>query len=88
MLFLSTMEKNTESYLKLIIGAEYLLGLVPKGTHDWQKFIDASALTTIVEANGCKVIRVQGFAYNPVTCTMERAKNNMNYVLAAIRVGG
>lgn len=43
-LFLSTMSKTTESFLKLIIGAEYITGIVPQGTHDWNQFINIQDL--------------------------------------------
>ena len=42
--FLSTMNKSYESYLKMIVGAEYLSGVVPKGTHDWELFINPEDL--------------------------------------------
>ena len=67
MLFVSTMEKKNESWVKLIIGAEYLLNLVPKGTHDWNKFIDSEDLIAILEENGLKVLKTQGFTYNVLT---------------------
>ena len=67
MLFVSTMEKKNESWIKLIIGAEYLLNLVPRGTHDWNKFIDSEDLIAILEENGLKVLKTQGFTYNVLT---------------------
>lgn len=58
MIFLSTMEKTRDSYLKLIVGAEYIAGLVPKGTHDWNKFINSEDLSILLEENGLKVLKV------------------------------
>lgn len=67
MLFVSTMEKNNESWIKLIVGAEYLLNLVPKGTHDWNKFIDSKDLENILDEHGFKILKVQGYDYNIIT---------------------
>lgn len=86
MLFVSTMEKKNDSWVKLIVGAEYLLNLVPKGTHDWNKFIDAGDLIAILEENGFKVLRTQGFTYNVLTGQMEKTQKETNYALAAIKL--
>lgn len=86
MLFVSTMEKKNESWVKLIIGAEYLLNLVPKGTHDWNKFIDSEDLIAILEENGLKVLKTQGFTYNVLTGQMEQTQKETNYALAAIKL--
>lgn len=67
MIFLSTMEKTNESYLKLIIAAEYLSNLVPKGTHDWNKFINSQDLGSLLENNGFQILRIQGYDYNIFT---------------------
>ena len=56
MVFLSSIAKTNESYLKLIFGAEYLFKTIKKGTHDWNKFINDSELSELLQKNGIKVI--------------------------------
>lgn len=70
MIFVSTMEKSNESYLKLIIGAECLLNLVPRGTHDWNKFINKEDLCLLLEEQGFKILKIQGYEYNIMTNEM------------------
>ncbi|KAL4432255.1 hypothetical protein ABPG74_020223 [Tetrahymena malaccensis] len=86
MIFVSTMEKTRESYLKLILGAEYIAKLVPKGTHDWNKFINSEDLSALLEDNGFKVLKIQGYSYDIINNQMEKSNNNMNYLISAIKL--
>lgn len=65
--FLSTLNRNPKSYLFAIIGAEYLLNLLPKGTHDYSKFIRPSELESWVREAGLTVRELTGMSYNPLT---------------------
>lgn len=82
----STLNRNPKSYLFAIVGAEYVLGLVPKGTHDYLRFIKPSELSQWVRNAGLDVKDVSGMTFNPLT---SRAKLNkdvaVNYFLAAQR---
>ena len=66
-LFLSTINKNPRSWLTAIVGAEYIFNILPKGTHEFDKFIKPSTLAKYVrDANG-SVIETKGMFYNPIT---------------------
>jgi len=66
-LFLSTINRNPKSYLFAIIGAEYLLRLLPRGTHDYKKFIKPSELSAMARKAGFELHKLKGMTYNPVT---------------------
>ncbi len=65
--FFSTINRNPKSYLFAIIGAEYVLKLLPKGTHDYAKFIRPSELDASARRAGLKLAELIGMSYNPVT---------------------
>lgn len=66
-LFLSTLNRNMKSYLFAIVGAEYVLKLIPKNTHDYAKFIRPSELTEWARKAGLHVRDMIGLTYNPLT---------------------
>ena len=66
-MFLSTINRNPKSYLFAIIGAEYLLRLLPKGTHDYNKFIRPSELESWIRAAGLNLRELTGMSYNPLS---------------------
>ena len=66
-LFFSTINRNPKSYLFAIIGAEYLLKMLPKGTHDYSKFIRPSELESWVREADLHVRELTGMSYNPLT---------------------
>ncbi|WP_111978145.1 bifunctional 2-polyprenyl-6-hydroxyphenol methylase/3-demethylubiquinol 3-O-methyltransferase UbiG [Algibacillus agarilyticus] len=83
-LFCSTLNKTLRSYLLGIVAAEQILNLVPKGTHEHDKFIRPSALIKMIEQNGLKVQDAKGLHYNPIT--KSASLNNdlaVNYLLFA-----
>ena len=65
--FFSTLNRNPKSYLFAIIGAEYLLHLLPKGTHDYRKFIRPSELERWARKRGLQIEDITGMTYNPLT---------------------
>lgn len=65
--FFSTINRNPKSYLFAVVGAEYVLGLLPKGTHDYARFIKPSELARWSRAAGLRTDEVIGMTYNPVT---------------------
>lgn len=66
-LFFSTINRNPKSYLFAIVGAEYVLKLLPKGTHEYAKFIRPSELASACRAAGLSMVGSRGLEYNPIT---------------------
>lgn len=84
--FLSTLNRNPKSYLLAVIGAEYLLKLLPKGTHDYQKFIRPSELDAWSRKSGLSFNEIVGMTYNPLTRTYRISENtDVNYIVHAQR---
>ncbi len=65
--FFSTINRNLKAYLFAVIGAEYLLNMLPKGTHEYQKFIKPSELSSWARDSGLNVNKLRGMGYNPLT---------------------
>jgi 2-polyprenyl-6-hydroxyphenyl methylase/3-demethylubiquinone-9 3-methyltransferase len=84
--FLSTLNRNAKSYLMAIIGAEYVLNMLPKGTHDWARFLKPSELGAMVRAAGLETVDIQGMTYNPLDKTYKLGSDTgVNYLLACRR---
>ena len=66
-LFFSTINRNPKAFVLAILGAEYILNMIPRGTHDYKKFIKPSELASAVRANQMEVIDITGMTYNPLT---------------------
>ncbi len=64
--FFSTINRNPKAYLFAVIGAEYLLNMLPKGTHEYQKFIKPSELSSWARHSGLNVNKLRGMGYNPL----------------------
>lgn len=84
--FFSTLNRNLKSYLFAVIGAEYVLNLLPKGTHEYGKFIKPSELTAWCRAAGLEVAGITGMSYNPLSkrYTLD-ADVSVNYLLHTIK---
>jgi 2-polyprenyl-6-hydroxyphenyl methylase / 3-demethylubiquinone-9 3-methyltransferase len=83
-LFFSTINRNPKAYLLAVLGAEYVLGLLPKGTHDYDKFIKPSELAFAVRRAGLLVKDITGMRYNPFTRTCALSSDvDVNYLLHA-----
>jgi 2-polyprenyl-6-hydroxyphenyl methylase/3-demethylubiquinone-9 3-methyltransferase len=84
--FFSTLNRNPKSYLFAVIGAEYLLGLLPKGTHDYQRFIKPSELARYSRENNLRPDELIGMTYNPITQRYRLGPDcDVNYLLRCIR---
>ncbi len=80
-LFLSTLNRNFKSYLFAIVGAEQLLKIVPKGTHDYKKFIKPSELFSMLDKTRLTECGITGLHYNPLTDSYRLGKNvDVNYI--------
>lgn len=65
-LFLSTINRSLRAYLEVVLGAEYLLGLLPRGTHDYRQFIRPAELARLLRAAGLEVVAMAGMRYQPL----------------------
>ena len=84
--FFSTINRNPKSYLFAVIGAEYVLRLLPKGTHDYQRFIKPSELSRFAREAGLRVAELIGMTYNPITQRYKlEADCDVNYLLRCVR---
>jgi len=82
-LFFSTLNRNPKSYLFAIIGAEYVLRLLPKGTHEYAKFIKPSELLTFTRDAQLDLLGMKGLGYNPLTQVYSLNENvDVNYMIA------
>jgi len=83
-LFFSTLNRNPKSYLFAIIGAEYVLKLLPKGTHQWESFIKPSELAEACRAARLEIVAIKGMTYNPFSKTYKLGRDtSVNYMVAA-----
>ena len=84
--FFSTINRNLKSYLYAVVGAEYVLRLLPRGTHDYAKFVKPSELAAMCRAAGLTVAGVTGMTYNPFTGVYALAADaDVNYILHATK---
>ncbi|MEC5218535.1 2-polyprenyl-6-hydroxyphenyl methylase/3-demethylubiquinone-9 3-methyltransferase [Actimicrobium sp. GrIS 1.19] len=85
-IFFSTLNRNPKSYLFAILGAEYLLRLLPKGTHDYRKFITPAELSSWIRAEGLNIDTLKGMGYNPLLKSYSLNQNtDVNYLIACSR---
>ncbi len=84
--FFSTLNRNPKSYLLAVIGAEYLLNMLPRGTHDYAKFIKPSELAQFCRNAGLSVADISGISYNPLSKVYALGKDtDVNYMMASQR---
>lgn len=79
--FFSTLNRNPKSYLLSIVGAEYILGMLPKGTHDYARFIKPSELAAWGRQAGLELINSKGIEYNPINQSFSMTDDvSVNYI--------
>jgi 2-polyprenyl-6-hydroxyphenyl methylase/3-demethylubiquinone-9 3-methyltransferase len=84
--FFSTLNRNPKAYLFAVLGAEYLLRLLPKGTHDYAKFITPAELSQSIRNAGLDVNTLAGLSYHPLTRIYSLNQDtSVNYLVAATR---
>ncbi|MEM6477890.1 MAG: bifunctional 2-polyprenyl-6-hydroxyphenol methylase/3-demethylubiquinol 3-O-methyltransferase UbiG [Pseudomonadota bacterium] len=83
----STLNRTAKSYLAAIIGAEHVMKWLPKGTHDWQKFIKPEDLSDMIEAAGLDVVDKTGMVFNPLGWSWSLSSRDLsvNYVTTALK---
>ncbi len=67
LMFVSTINRTKRAFLMAIVGAEYVLRWIPRGTHDWRRFVRPSELRSALERGGIDLTRLSGMVYDPVT---------------------
>ena len=84
----STINRHPKAYALAVVGAEYILGLLPRGTHDYAKFIRPAELARAVRDAGLELVSIDGMRYSPFTrrCTLTRDVD-VNYLLHARKPG-
>ncbi|MGQ0526753.1 MAG: bifunctional 2-polyprenyl-6-hydroxyphenol methylase/3-demethylubiquinol 3-O-methyltransferase UbiG [Alphaproteobacteria bacterium] len=88
LIIFSTLNRTPKSFALGIIAAEYILGWVPKGTHDWKKFVKPSELARFVRAYDLQIKNVSGLVYSPVKQEFRLSENDtdVNYFMSVIRM--
>jgi 2-polyprenyl-6-hydroxyphenyl methylase / 3-demethylubiquinone-9 3-methyltransferase len=81
-IFVSTLNRNLKSYLMAVVGAEYVLNMLPRGTHTYDRFIKPSELSRWARAAGLSVMDIAGLAYDPIQHTARRTADvAVNYMM-------
>jgi len=84
LMFTATLNRTVTSYLKAIIGAEYVLRWLPIGTHDWNKFLKPEELEIYLNKMKFKTIDVKGLEFNPFTSKWKKSDNlSVNYIICS-----
>jgi 2-polyprenyl-6-hydroxyphenyl methylase/3-demethylubiquinone-9 3-methyltransferase len=84
--FFSTISRNAKAYLLAVIGAEYLLNMLPRGTHDYARFLRPAELSRFCRDAELSVEEIVGMSYNPLTQTYSLGRDtSVNYLLRATR---
>ncbi len=86
--FFSTLNRNPKAYLFAIVGAEYLLGMLPRGTHDYARFIRPSELARWIRATDLLTTDITGLTYNPITgdYRLDPEDVSVNYLVSCRRM--
>ena len=80
---ISTINRNPKAYLYAVIGAEYVLGLLPRGTHDWSRFIRPSEIAAWGRRVGLDLVEIIGMTYNPLSRQYRLERDvSVNYLMA------
>ncbi len=85
-MFTATLNRTLTSYIKAIIGAEYILRWLPVGTHDWNKFIKPEELEKILKDKNFKTIDIKGLDFNPLLSKWKKSDNlSVNYIFCSVK---
>ena len=84
--FFSTINRNAKAYAMAVLGAEYVLNLLPRGTHDYNKFIRPSELSRFCREAGLTVRELKGMGYNPITRHYSLNRDtDVNFLIHAVK---
>ena len=83
----STLNRNPKSFIMAIIGAEYVMRWLPKGTHEWSKFFKPRELENIITKAGLKMVDKKGFVFNPISWQWSISDKDLsvNYVTSSVK---
>lgn len=83
----STINRNAKSFALAIVGAEYVMRWLPRGTHDWRRFITPDELYRLIETAGLRPVDRRGFVFNPLAWSWSLSDRDLsvNYVTASVR---
>jgi 2-polyprenyl-6-hydroxyphenyl methylase/3-demethylubiquinone-9 3-methyltransferase len=85
----ATLNRTLKSFALAIVGAEYVLRWVPRGTHQWDKFVTPQELEGAIERSGMRVIAERGVIFNPLADRWQLSSDmDVNYMLAAAKDAG
>ncbi|HEY1709692.1 MAG TPA: bifunctional 2-polyprenyl-6-hydroxyphenol methylase/3-demethylubiquinol 3-O-methyltransferase UbiG [Rhizomicrobium sp.] len=86
LMFVATLNKTLKSLALAKIGAEYILGWLPRGTHDWNRFAEPARLQAILKGSGLNILKRQGIVFNPLSWDWVLSSDlDVNYMLVAGR---
>ena len=86
LMFTATLNRSLTSYIKAIIGAEYILRWLPIGTHDWNKFLKPEELESYLCKEKLLTLDIKGLKFNPITNKWKRSKDlSVNYIICSIK---
>ena len=87
LMFTATLNRTITSYIKAIVGAEYILRWLPIGTHDWNKFLRPEELEKKLSIENFKTIEVKGLVFNPLNSKWKKSDNlSVNYIICSSKV--
>ena len=85
--FFSTINRNPKAFLFAIVGAEYLLKMLPRGTHEYAKLVRPSELDSWARTAGLQLRHIIGLSYNPITCSYKLGPDvDVNYMVHYVRM--
>ena len=83
-MFIATINRTFESYIKAIVGAEYILRWLPVGTHEWNKFLKPEEIQNKLKKLNCKNLNLDGFNYNLLSQEWKKSKDcSVNYIIVS-----
>ena len=87
LMFVATLNRTLKSYALAIVGAEYILRWLPRGTHNWKKFLRPSEVVGLLRQNGLQIEEMAGASYNPLDSSWALSRDlSVNYMLSATRL--
>ena len=85
-MFVATLNRTMKSYALAIVGAEYVLRWLPRGTHNWKKFLRPSEVVKLLRQNNLTIMEMTGASYNPLEDDWYLSEDlNVNYMLTATK---
>ncbi|MEM0949243.1 MAG: bifunctional 2-polyprenyl-6-hydroxyphenol methylase/3-demethylubiquinol 3-O-methyltransferase UbiG [Pseudomonadota bacterium] len=88
LLVVSTLNRTAKSFAAAIVGAEYVLGWLPRGTHDWSRFLTPDELKDMIDATGMKTVDRRGMVYDPLRDAWQLSDRDLSVNYAAVATQG